>query len=46
MPTEINFKTFTITVKDADYEKFIDEIETLCKKYATKKGTNFVFLWD
>jgi hypothetical protein len=35
--TSIGFRYFSIGVKDEDVNKFIDELELLCKKYALHK---------
>jgi hypothetical protein len=43
----ITFKYFAITTKITDTEKFIDELEILCRKYATPKTAyNFQFEGD
>jgi len=37
----IRFKFFTIVVPDGEEEKFIEELETLCRKYGDKEAYHF-----
>jgi hypothetical protein len=43
--TTIVFTMFNIKVYDEDQDKFFDELEALCRKYATKNGKEWNWTW-